>query len=97
MPVDLFFLLLIALGGVNLWTFAVFGYDKMQARGSSWRVSEAHLLLCAAVGGSPGALLGRRLFRHKTRKQPFVNVLMTIVSVQALGLAGWAGWALAGS
>lgn len=84
-------------GGLNFWTFAVYGYDKAQSRragtGGGGRVSERHLLALAALGGSPGALLGRRLFRHKTRKQPFVNYLKAIVALQAIAMAGLIGWA----
>ena len=60
----------------------VFGHDKARAMASGRRVSEANLLALAAIGGSPGALLARRVFRHKTRKQPFSAVLWGIVAVQ---------------
>ncbi|TCM18054.1 uncharacterized membrane protein YsdA (DUF1294 family) [Novosphingobium sp. PhB165] len=84
--------LLVAAGlcGLNLWTFAVFGYDKAQSRRGGGRVPEKHLLTLSALGGSPGALLARRLFRHKTRKQPFVNYLKTIVVLQCAGVVGLA-------
>lgn len=84
-------------GALNFWTFAVYGYDKAQSRkggaNGGGRVSERHLLTLAAIGGSPGALLGRRMFRHKTRKQPFVNYLRAIVALQAIAVAGLIGWA----
>ena len=46
--------------------------------------------MLALAGGSPGALLARRLFRHKTRKQPFSTQLFMIAAIQAgaaIGLA----------
>ena len=46
----------------------------------------------ALVGGSPGAYAGRRLFRHKTRKQPFSSELHGIAIFQLLALAAFAGW-----
>ena len=46
------------------------------------RTSEATLLWLAFLGGSPGAYLGRRLFRHKTRKQPFCRELHRIAAMQ---------------
>jgi uncharacterized membrane protein YsdA (DUF1294 family) len=46
------------------------------------------------LGGSPGAYLGRRLFRHKTRKQPFVSNLHGIAFLQVAGLCGWFAWHL---
>jgi uncharacterized membrane protein YsdA (DUF1294 family) len=71
---------------MNIITFILFGFDKFRA---SWkgayfqrRTSEAVLLSCAALGGTPAAFGARRLFRHKTRKQPFGNQLVIIASIQ---------------
>ncbi len=81
---------------VNLWTFILFGLDKIRAEQGSWRVSEGTLLTWAFLGGTIGAYTGRALFRHKTRKQPFCNNLhqTAIFQVFAAALAG--GWMLAG-
>lgn len=81
---------------VNLWTFMLFGLDKIRAEEGSWRVSEGTLLLWAFLGGTIGAYTGRALFRHKTRKQPFSSNLhqTAILQVFAAALAG--GWMLAG-
>jgi uncharacterized membrane protein YsdA (DUF1294 family) len=75
---------------INLWTVFRFRDDKRRARKGERRLSEAGLLALAALGGSPGALLARRLFRHKTRKQPFSTYLMLVVALQAAGLIGLA-------
>lgn len=75
---------------INLWTILQFWRDKERARAGERRIPEADLLALAAIGGSPGALLARRLFRHKTRKQPFSSYLMVIVALQAGGLIGLA-------
>jgi uncharacterized membrane protein YsdA (DUF1294 family) len=83
------------LGLVNLTAFFAFAFDKGRAIAGGRRVPERRLLTFAAIGGSPGALLGRHVLRHKTRKQPFVNRLRAIVAVQAIGLAGLA-WAVLG-
>ena len=56
---------------VNFVTFAAFGYDKMQAENGGWRVAEATLAFLVLLGGIIGALAGRSLFRHKTRKNLF--------------------------
>jgi len=56
---------------VSVVAFAVFGWDKRQASRGGRRVPEATLLTLAALGGLPGALLGMRVFRHKTRKGSF--------------------------
>ena len=77
---------------INFAAFAAFGIDKMLARAGAWRISEARLLGLAFVGGSPGAYAGRRLFRHKTRKQPFSGELHAIAVLQVMALAAFAGW-----
>ncbi len=79
-----------ALGGVNIWTFLAFGHDKRQAMRGGSRVPEASLLRWSLLGGTPGAFAGRRMFRHKTRKQPFVGRLKAIAAGQAVACAGMA-------
>ena len=64
-------MLLYYLLAINVLTFAVYGVDKWKARQGRWRVPEATLLGLAAVGGSVGAWLAMRLFRHKTQKKKF--------------------------
>lgn len=76
--------------GVNLLTFAAFGIDKMQAQMGTRRTSEQALLTWAVFGGTAGAFAGRAAFRHKTRKQPFSNILWTIAILQIAAAAGLA-------
>lgn len=64
-------------------TFAAFGWDKFCAMRDLSRIPERTLLALAAIGGTPGAFAGRSLFRHKTRKQPFVTHLLLIAAAQA--------------
>lgn len=66
MKIALYYLL-----AVNLLTFITYGIDKYKARHNHWRVREASLLLFAAIGGSVGALLAMRVFRHKTQHKKF--------------------------
>ncbi|MFZ9394845.1 MAG: DUF1294 domain-containing protein [Erythrobacter sp.] len=74
----------------NFIAFAAFGIDKSLAENGGWRVSEAALLGWAFIGGTPGAYAGRKLFRHKTRKQPFSSELHGIAALQlAAILAAW--------
>jgi uncharacterized membrane protein YsdA (DUF1294 family) len=67
---------------VNLWTMLRFSQDKNHAIAGRRRVPEANLLGLALVGGSPGAFAARRIFRHKTRKEPFSTRLMLIAAIQ---------------
>ena len=52
-------------------------------------ISESDLLGLALIGGSPGALLARHLFRHKTRKQPFSTQLFVILALQVGAFIGF--------
>lgn len=76
---------------LNLLTLLAFRSDKIAAARNLPRFSEATLLWLAALGGTPGAYAGRRLFRHKTRKQPFTAQLHGIAALQCLLLAA-AAW-----
>jgi uncharacterized membrane protein YsdA (DUF1294 family) len=67
---------------VNAWTVLRFYQDKQRAIAGKRRIPESNLLGLALIGGSPGALLGRRIFRHKTRKEPFSTQLFVIVALQ---------------
>lgn len=85
MAISLLALLLL----VNLVTMLRFREDKRRAVAGAWRMPEATLLGLAAIGGTPGAFLACRLFRHKTRKQPFATLLLLTGAVQAGALAGF--------
>ena len=75
--------------GVNAIALLLYGYDKRQAVVGGFRVPELVLHLGALVGGSPGALLGQGLFRHKTRKFRFQVVLATIIVLQIAAVGGY--------
>ena len=67
---------------INLLTFVTYGVDKWKARHNRWRIPEATLLLLAALGGSIGALLAMRVFRHKTLHRKFRYGVPAILLVQ---------------
>ena len=73
---------------INLVTFAVYGADKRRARRGAWRVPEKTLFLLPLLGGSVGALLGMRVFRHKTKHWYFVWGVPAILLAQ-IALAAW--------
>ena len=80
--------LLIWLAVINLLTFIVYGADKRRARKGKWRVPEKTLFLLPLLGGSIGALLGMRVFHHKTKHWYFVWGIPAILLAQ-IALAVW--------
>lgn len=56
---------------INLVSFMMFGIDKYKARRGQWRISEATLLVVAAIGGSIGAWMGMKVWHHKTLHSKF--------------------------
>jgi len=79
---------------INLVTFFVFGLDKLKAkrkvkRESVRRVPEKTLFLLSAVGGSVGALLGMKVWHHKTLHKSFrygIPAILILQIVLPLGL-----------
>lgn len=80
--------LLVWLAVTNLLTFIVYGADKHRARKGKWRVPEKTLFLLPLLGGSIGALLGMRVFHHKTKHWYFVWGIPAILLAQ-IALAVW--------
>lgn len=74
---------LVVLAAVNAATFLLYAWDKASAVRRGRRIPEAVLHLLALLGGSPAALLGQLLFRHKTRKASFQLRFWGIVLLQA--------------
>ena len=67
---------------INVVTFLVYGIDKWKAKQGSWRISEATLLILAVFGGSIGALLGMKVWHHKTMHKKFKYGLPLILLAQ---------------
>jgi uncharacterized membrane protein YsdA (DUF1294 family) len=72
---------------INLTAFGYYGFDKGRARQGGRRVPEIVLHGLALVGGSLGAWLAMRTFRHKTVKGRFRLAFWIIVAFQVLLLA----------
>jgi len=85
-------LLMVALLALNAVSFLAFGWDKAMARGGRGRIPERTLLWLAVFGGSAGSIAGQRLFRHKTRKEPFRSRLNAIAGANLLCGAALAAW-----
>jgi len=74
---------------INLITFFVFGVDKLKAKRKmrhekTRRVPEKTLFLLAIIGGSVGALLGMRVWHHKTLHKTFRFGIPVILMLQIL-------------
>lgn len=79
---------------LSVLAFSLFGYDKRQARRGGRRIRERTLFLTALLGGSPGAILGMRVFHHKTLHRSFRWGLPAILMAQialCLWLFVWKG------
>lgn len=78
----------------SLIAFVLYGVDKRRAVRNKPRISERTLHLLSALGGWPGAHLGRMVFRHKTLKLSFRIVFWIIVAAHLVIIAygfmfGW--------
>ena len=80
-------MMLIAYGLLSGVAFLLYRADKSAAAQGRWRTSESTLHVIAIVGGWPGALLARRVFRHKTTKQPFRTIFWGTVIANCAALA----------
>lgn len=69
---------------INVITFIVYGIDKLKAKKSRWRISEATLLLLAVLGGSIGAWFGIKVWHHKTLHKKFKYGIPLTIIVQIL-------------
>lgn len=70
---------------LNLVTYTYFHADKERAIHGEDRIPERTLLSLALIGGSLGAKVAQKRFRHKTCKQTFGRLLNAIVLLH-LGL-----------
>ena len=74
---------------INLITFFIFGIDKWKAKrkerkDSVRRVPEKTLFLLSILGGSVGALLGMKVWHHKTLHKTFRYGIPTILALQII-------------
>lgn len=78
-------LLIVYVVAVNAVAFVVYGVDKYKAQKAKWRIRESTLLL-AAIGGSAGAWLGMKIWRHKTCHAKFRYGVPAILLIQLVGM-----------
>ena len=76
--------MLIYLCIVNAAGFLLMLLDKLKAKKNLWRIPEATLFTVAAIGGSLGAIIGMRLFHHKTKHLKFSVGLPILLVIHIL-------------
>ena len=83
--------ILIYLAAINVAAFFLYGIDKWKAQRNKWRITEARLLRIALAGGSIGALLGMKIWHHKTlhNKFRFGHPAILILQLAAVLAAGY--------
>ena len=69
---------------INATGLVIMLVDKQKAKRNLWRIPESTLMTVACLGGSIGALLGMKLFRHKTRHPKFTIGIPLILGLQIL-------------
>lgn len=71
---------------VSSCTLIVYILDKMAARQNNRRTSEKTLHLLALIGGWPGAIIGQKLFRHKSKKLSFQVIFWVTIILNCAAL-----------
>lgn len=75
--------------GLGVLTFAVYAFDKAEAKAGRWRIPEKTLHLLALAGGWPGALLAQQWLRHKTSKPRFIAIFWLTVAFHVGAFVVW--------
>ena len=81
-----YLLFLAAMALVSLVAFFAYGIDKRKAKKGRWRTKESILLGLGFFGGAPGALLGMKVFHHKTKHWYFWAINVAGLSWQIAAL-----------
>lgn len=69
---------------INLFAYILYLIDKRKSRKAKWRISEKTLIVTALLGGSVGALLAMKIFRHKTKHKKFTIGIPLILMAQVV-------------
>jgi len=69
---------------INLITILFYGYDKLISSRKMLRVPERSLHAFSFAGGTLGALIAQKLFRHKTIKKSFRVTFWTLAVIQLI-------------
>lgn len=74
---------------INLLGFLLMYIDKEKAKRNKWRIKESTLFSIAMLGGSVGAYIGMKTFRHKTKHAKFKYGIPIIILIQLLIFLYW--------
>ena len=76
------YLIAIYLVAINMFAYILYAIDKYKSKKSKWRIPEKTLITTALLGGSVGALLAMKMFRHKTKHKKFTIGVPLILIAQ---------------
>ena len=68
-------------------TLIAYKLDKTAAKHSHRRTPEKTLHILALIGGWPGAIIGQKLFRHKSKKLSFQVTFWATIILNCAALA----------
>ena len=80
----LFYILILYLLIINLFSITITIFDKYRAIKRKYRVRERTLLLLSAFGGSVGMYITMQVIRHKTRHIKFMVGIPLIIILQII-------------
>ena len=67
----------------NIFSFSIYGIDKKMAIKNYWRIPEKELIFLSFIAPF-GALIGMKIFRHKTQKSKFQFTIPLFVFIQII-------------
>ena len=70
------------LASINLVTFMVYGIDKRAAKSGQRRIPENNMHTLEFLGGWIGALMGQKIFRHKTKKRSYQSFFWAMLVLE---------------
>ena len=71
---------------INIISFTLYAYDKIQALKNMRRISENKLLCSTLMGGSLGSIISMLTFRHKVKKLSFVIKFSIVLVAQVVAM-----------
>ncbi len=82
--VALIYVLFLHLISINIVTFLAYGFDKKAAIRKDRRIPENHLHALEFLGGWIGAILGQKIFNHKTKKTSYQSFFWAMLIMEIL-------------